>query len=574
MRFIGILYAGILLLAGGVRLSALPTRVETPDTLRTVPGRDSLLSGAAFRSNLFWAAAAEPNLGFEAAVGRNVTVGANLGFKSWPRWFFWDTDQVGRTDHWRNFAIVPEVRWWPRHTYDGWFAGADFVYTHYNVGNVRFPLGLYKDVRDHRLQGSFWGAGLFAGHSWWLGEHWRLEAEAGVAGGLAAHDRFECAHCGTKLGSERKPVLVPKLGLNIAYNLVSRSEQRRRREILPAGSPGIIVDTVMTPPVAFVVHLRDVAAPLSVGDSLARTYSWIIPISDYRPLDYRTRPGQDSVLFVRYPLDSDRLDPDFRNNRERLSLLTEAVRRITEDPRHDELLVSMVGLASIEGPVAHNDTLSVRRARAVADYLAAHSTLSRRQFEVIGKGESWDWFRTQLESGEEGIAPEDARTLLSILDATADPDRRERMIRSDRRLYDEVVRPLLADQRTAGYIRVYYGNLPDPAVERMNREVYALVKAKRYADAVRLVRGDAALTDLVRRDAEAANAYGIALYFLALDSGDGAAEQEAVGLVEWAARNGSAAAEHNLEGIAVYGSARKRYDIWLEINRLQINNNL
>ena len=86
-------------------------------------------------------------------MGRHVTVGANVGLKPWPRWAAWDWDAAD-SRHWRNFAVVPEVRWWPRYTYDAWFVGTDFIYTHYNVGNVRFPLGLYKDVRDHRLQGS------------------------------------------------------------------------------------------------------------------------------------------------------------------------------------------------------------------------------------------------------------------------------------------------------------------------------------------------------------------------------------------------------------------------------------
>lgn len=62
------------------------------------------------------------------------------------------------------------------------------------------------------------------GYSWWLGSHWRLEAEAGVGAGLAAYDKFECDHCGTRLGEERKLVLIPKLGLNLAWNLLPRHE--------------------------------------------------------------------------------------------------------------------------------------------------------------------------------------------------------------------------------------------------------------------------------------------------------------------------------------------------------------
>ena len=69
----------------------------------------------------------------------------------------------------------------------------------------------------------------------------------------------------------------------------------------------------------------------------------------------------------------------------------------------------------------------------------------------------------------------------------------------------------------------------------------------------------------VESDAEAANAYGIALYFTALDNKDEAAEQRAIGLLEKAARLGSDAARHNLKGIETYGPARKEYEAWKEL---------
>ena len=66
------------------------------------------------------------------------------------------------------------------------------------------------------------------------------------------------------------------------------------------------------------------------------------------------------------------------------------------------------------------------------------------------------------------------------------------------------------------------------------------------------------------QDAEAANAYGIALYFTALDSKDSEAEKEAIKLIKTAAKNGSVEAKQNLEGIEIYGPARKEYEAWVE----------
>lgn len=196
---------------------------------------DSLESSIPFnpalRTNLLWFGASEPNIGFEAQVGPVFSVGVNLGLKVWPRWAPWDWDESGMNRHWRNFAIVPEVRWWPAGVYEGFFAGTDFIYTHYNVGAVTFPFGMYPDVRNYRLQGSYWAGGIFAGYSWALGEHWRIEAEAGISGGLAAYDRYDCPHCGTMINSEHRAAFVPKLGVNIAWNPVSHSDRASRSSL-------------------------------------------------------------------------------------------------------------------------------------------------------------------------------------------------------------------------------------------------------------------------------------------------------------------------------------------------------
>ena len=520
------------------------------------------------RVNLVWAAASEPNIGFEVPVGQHVTLGANLGLKAWPRWGFWDWDEKENDTHWRNFAVVPEIRWWPGNLYEGWFAGADFIYTHYNVGAVSLPFGLYPDASNYRLQGSWWAGGLFGGYSWALGEHFRLEAEAGVAAGLAAYDRYDCKHCGTSLGEDRKVAVVPKVGVNIAWNPVSRTERAARLRERTSTDVQTVVN-IVSKPVAFVVHLKDVPSLPSAGDQLAGTDSWVVPVSHYRPLDYQTRPGRDSVLCIRYAVDSDELNPELGVNGASLNKLVADIRAIRSDARNEELLVSIVGLASIEGPVEHNDTLSVRRARAVAQYLEKETGLPHRNFEVIGKGEAWDWLRAQLAANPAGLEAGQVEKLNAILDESSDPDVRERRIRSDAALYNAVKTQLLADQRTAGYIRLYYGDRPDPVTQKLNDEVYALLNAKRYHETVQMVRKDAALMERVQSDAEAANAYGIALYFTALDNKDTDAEEQAIDLIKRAARQGSDAAIENLKGIETYGPARKEYDAWVAESKKQ-----
>ena len=526
--------------------------------------------GVSIRTNLAWDAAAEPNLGLEFAVGDHWSVGANAGLKTWPRWLFWDNNNETNPRHWRNFAVVPEVRYYIDEVYKGFFAGADFVYTHFNVGNVSFPFNLYPEAKDYRVQGSFWGGGLFAGYAWWPWQHWRIEAEAGVAAGLAAYDRFDCDHCGTKLAEERKPALVPKIGLNVAYNPIARDKRKPRQPLVYSGTDTL---TVMTPPVAFVVQLKDVQAPETAGDRLAKDNHWVIPFKKYRPLDYLTRPGRDSLQYVHFPVGSDQLDLALSDNAGALSQIKEAIILMRDDERTEDLLVTIVGLSSIEGPQEQNDTLSVRRARTVAAWLSEQTGVSRQHFELQGKGEAWDWFKDQLEAIPEGdgaLSAEEVRQLLDIIGGVKDADERERRIRANAALYTKVKEQLFADQRNSGYIRVYYEDAPDSATEKLNGPVMDLLNKKRYHDAVRAIEADKAVLERMKADAEAMNAYGVALYFTALDNKDERREQEAVGLLEKAARAGSHAALQNLEGIETYGPARKEWEAWKEtINNRQ-----
>ncbi len=509
------------------------------------------------RTNLLWDAAAEPNIGLEFPVGKHVSLGANAGIKAWPRWLFWDNDYQQKTNQWRNFAVVPEVRYYFDQVYDGVFVGADAIYTHFNVGNVTFPFHMYPEVEQYRLQGSFWGGGLFAGYSWWLGQHIRIEAEAGVAAGLAAYDKFDCAYCGTKLGETRKPAVVPKLGVNIAWNPVAKDKRPK---------PGVVISgrdtlTVLSAPVAFVVQLKEVKAPETAGDKLGKKNAWVVPIEKYRPLDRLTREGRDSILTVRYPLDGDALDLSLGKNGAVVDQITAAVMALREDDRTNEVLISVVGLSSIEGPQERNDSLSVRRARAVVDALKARTGLKDAHFEVIGKGEAWDWFRAQLADSPKGFSPGEIQTLQSIA-ALPDAEERERRLKADKALYQKVADNLLEDQRNAGYIRVYYGAAPDPTTETFNHEVMELLKAKRYQDVVAKVEQDPKLMACTLSDPEAMNAYGVALYFTALDKKDTDQETRALELMRRAAQLGSSAARENLHGASVYGPARKEYEAW------------
>ena len=156
------------------------------------------------------------------------------------------------------------------------------------------------------------------------------------------------------------------------------------------------------------------------------------------------------------------------------------------------------------------------------------------------------------------------KTLLDIVYEVNDADERERRIKAQPALYKKVADSLLGDQRNSGYIRVYYGNAPDPATETFNHDVMELLKAKRYQDVVAKVEQDPKLMACTLSDPEAMNAYGVALYFTALDQKDTDQEIRALELMRRAAQLGSAAAAENLKGTETYGPARKEFEAWQE----------
>ena len=518
------------------------------------------------RNNLLYDATGTPNLGVEVQVGDHVSVGVNGSFKSWPRFLTWDNDVEANPQRWRHFLVAPEARYYFNEVFKGAFLGVDFLYSHFNVGGIKLPFGLYPELQEHRDQGSYWGGGAFMGYSWWPFQHWRLELAGGAAVGLAAYDRYNCEHCGTKLAEERKVAVVPQVALNVAYNPVARNKRKPRGHAVTVQKTDTL--TLLSAPVAFVVNLQPVKGPESEGDRLAKEKPWVIPISKYRPLDYLTRPGRDSIMYVLFPTGSSQLMRDYPENGRNADVLDElqkAIEVIRDDETTSEILVSIVGLASIEGAQVKNDTLSARRSRAVADYLKDRTFINRKYFETIAKGEAWDWFKDQLESipnGGEGIDAEQVEWLLNLVYNVKDADERERQLKANPALYRKVLENLLGDQRNAGYIRVYYNNRPDPATEKLNGPIYELLKSKKYHKAVKEIKADDAVMARVSQDPEAANAYGVALYFVALDNKDEAAENEAIALLQKAAAEGSSAAVQNLKGIETYGPARKEFEAW------------
>lgn len=184
---------------------SLVTEAQSPDSDR-VPQRR-----IALRTNLLYDATLSPNIGVDVRVDSTWTVGLLAGINAW------DIDKE-KNKKWRHMLFSLRARKFLNDSvFHKGYIETDVIYSHFNVGNVKFPFGLYKSVRDRRLQGDLVALGGKYGYSWILARNWRIEAEAGVAVGYAWFKEYDCPHCGTFLGNGDRIFLLPQLGINIVY---------------------------------------------------------------------------------------------------------------------------------------------------------------------------------------------------------------------------------------------------------------------------------------------------------------------------------------------------------------------
>lgn len=425
--------------------------------------------GIAVRNNLIWDATGTANIGIEIPVSNNWTIGTNAAIKTWPRFFVWDTGTKEDPRQWKYFLVAPEVRYWPAKVYDGWFFGGDLIYSHYNAAKIN-PLGLFKDLKIQRHQGDFYGGGVFAGHSWWLSDHFRIEAEAGIGAGYKNAKAYECQHCGEPLGTSKGLQLVPKLGVNIAWNIESR--RKAKKEVLDIIQQ---IDDVPVQPkerakTPEIVVQKPVERQLTAVEQLAKTHPILHPSTEYKPYTkgtvVRKMPG---ALYVFYELGQAEVKRNIttlsgpRDNGPVLDEILSLTEKIMADSSSSIAKIQIVGLSSFEGTRSRNIALSLERAHALKNFVQQHFNIPNDKFEVVGGGEAWTDLRDQLNDlllagGGAGLTTDELKKAIEIIDTEKDIAEREKKFKAaaNGSIYDKMRRGIFADQRSAGYLRIYY----------------------------------------------------------------------------------------------------------------------
>lgn len=450
-------------------------------------------------NNLLYDAWLTPNLRIGARLSPHWSMGLTGGYRPWPT-----SDETSRK--WRHVLISPDLRYWTDSVNVHHFFGANLIYSHYNVADLKFPFGMYKSVRNERRQGDLGALGLFYGYSWPLGRHWNIEALIGAAVGYTSYNNYACGHCGKKIGSNKKFFAMPQAALNIVFNFPGRRVLEEP-----------VIETEPVEEWTFIPYLSAVPELTSREGRMHQ---------DERPLN------------VHFPFDKYELRTDFRDNAQVLSKIIDITRHILTDSTINVKTINIIGLASIEGPIAHNEDLGKNRALALQHYVQQELNLPDSLFGTAGGGEAWDDFRAQLEEevAKDSAHSEQMRQALAIIDNEQDLNKRERKLKrmNGGSTWRYIAQHILRDQRVSGYMRVYYKYDPD--------KVFAIVNR-----AVGLLRTDCsdchhqALEQLqaVKHDERALNALGVAYYLCGYTS-------EALDCFKRAADNGDTDAKNNL----------------------------
>lgn len=146
-------------------------------------------------------------------------------------------------------------------------------------------------------------------------------------------------------------------------------------------------------------------------------------------------------LHVAFAAGSAVIDEKISGNRNSLDKIVESLKAISASEDASLKSIYVKGYASPDGPVALNDSLSLARAEAVADYLSAASSVSRDMFSISGCGEDWDGLREYV-AGDNAVTGKKVSEIMEKY-KDADADKVEKILATSgegvrKYLYDAV----------------------------------------------------------------------------------------------------------------------------------------
>lgn len=158
---------------------------------------------------LYWGMLGSANLEVEKRVAPRHSLTLQLGYNPFT---------YSENKKLKHISIKPGYRYWLCEAFSGHFLSAQLEYAHFNAGNVSLPLNIWDGLRDYRYQGDLGAVGVSYGYHWILSPRWSIEAEIGIGLAYARYDQYECAICGSLLGTENKVFLKPtRAAVSVVY---------------------------------------------------------------------------------------------------------------------------------------------------------------------------------------------------------------------------------------------------------------------------------------------------------------------------------------------------------------------
>lgn len=482
-------------------------------------------------NNLLYDAWLTPNLRVGLRLAPHWSVGMTAGYNPWP-------SDDNKSRKWKHLLVSPSLRYWTDSVNVHHFFGVNLIYSHYNVADVKFPFGLYKSVRDERRQGDLGALGVFYGYSWPIARHWNIEALIGAAVGYTKYNRYECGHCGTKIGEDKKWFVMPQAAINIVFNIPGRPKKvvEPVEPMQPIETNAVAVVKESKP---FTPMVRAVPDFTGRAGQLQKDNPLLAHISQYKPYD-RTRilRRDKDALYVHFPPGKSELTTDFRENQRVMGRIVDITRQIMADSTSSVKVIQIIGLASVDGPIEPNEKLAVNRALSLQHYVQRQMEVPDSLFETVGGGEAWAEFRDQLAEQIENQSPEseELQEAIDIIDSESDPNVREQKLKrmNKGRTWKYIKEHILGDQRNSGYIRIFYDYVPDKNAKVINEasKLLSTDSNNGYHEALRLLQ-------TVRNDERAQNALATAYWLCGQ-------QQEALECYRNAAAKGNADAQENL----------------------------
>ncbi len=127
-------------------------------------------------------------LSFEGSYAVKQHWSVSAGVKYNPFSFTQDSQTLQN----KQRTFYAGFRYWPWHTYAGWWVCGKMQWQEYNAGGI---------ISQKGEQGEKYGAGFTAGYTLMLSSRLNMDFGLGLWGGLKKYSQYACPICGIKVNS-------------------------------------------------------------------------------------------------------------------------------------------------------------------------------------------------------------------------------------------------------------------------------------------------------------------------------------------------------------------------------------